>query len=165
MKTLVPSRQSSWWSAPSVGVGAVHEELGRRLSAVREDFAKTVEGSEKVEALRALQQSVRDALVPNWDGYDANAVSAATYSWAYKFLMALPGVIPMPEVAVNPNGDISFEWYRDAQHVLSVSIDERGLLYYSGLFGPKSTYGTDQFAEELPDEIARQIQRHLSDTD
>jgi len=165
MNTLIPSRQSAWWSTSSVGVSETHRELDRSLSQVRKYLASTVSGLERVETLRRLRDVVRESLAVGWDGYGATPVTPVTYAWACQFLMALPSFIPMPEPAVNPDGDISFEWYRDGQHVFAVSIDQRGLLHYSGLFGPKSTYGTDQFAGELPDEIARQIHRHLSDTD
>ena len=98
---------------------------------------------------------------PKWDGFGASPVGPRALAWAAEFLMSLPTYIPEPDISAHPDGDISFEWYRDPHHVFALSIDDRGIIHYSGIFGPKDTRGTDHFSDQIPVEIARQIQRHL----
>lgn len=59
----------------------------------------------------SLKQSI-DAVsfeTPNWDGYDALAVSGETKRNAMAAINALAATVP-PTVASNPNGTLSFEW-------------------------------------------------------
>jgi hypothetical protein len=108
-----------------------------------------------------VSEAFETASGEGWDGYDGVPVSLETLGYARRFVWALPSSVPMPEVVVEPDGEISFEWSDSPKWVFSVSIGPRGELAYAGLFGRKKTYGTDQFVDEIPTTILRSLGRYL----
>jgi len=133
-------------------------EPSQRISLFSEE---TTIGAQRLRALEELLVVFEETSSPNWDGFDSRPVEPRTLAWAAELLMSLPAYIPEPGISVHPDGQISFEWFRDPHHVFALSIDGRGVIHYSGILGPKDTRGTDQFADRVPVEIDRQIQRHL----
>ena len=71
----------------------------------------------------------------------------------------LPVTIPAPEVAVEPDGMVAFEWYKQPRRVFSVSFETDGTIVYAGLFGNSKTHGTEYFGEQLPQIILENIHR------
>ena len=116
------------------------------------------------KALRTAHEQLRDVFEgcrePRWDGYGAEAVSHRTYQYAYWFLESLPPGIPMPTTGVEADGHLTFEWYRNPNWVLSVSISPEGDLHYAALLGRISRLsGTEPFLGDMPQEILRIIRR------
>jgi hypothetical protein len=88
-----------------------------------------------------------------WDGYNAKPVQNETVAQAYAFLEAMPNIIPPPSISAEPDGHITFEWYKSPRRTLSVSITPTGELHYAALFGPNKSYGTEIFFGEIPKNI------------
>ena len=82
----------------------------------------------------------------NWDGYGAAPVAKQTYLHARSFLDALPVGTPVPTVGAEPDGHLTFEWYRSSRRLLSVSVSPEGELQYAALIGPAKAYGTEPVA-------------------
>ena len=74
----------------------------------------------------------------------------------------LPSTVPAPEVAVEPDGMVAFEWYEEPRWVFSVSFETNGELVYAGLFGNSKTHGMECFGEQLPQSILDSIHRVYS---
>lgn len=110
----------------------------------------------------ALASVFLEASVENWDGYGAKAVTPLGLERARRFLTQLPPSVQTPEIAAEPDGDLAFEWYRDPEYVLSVSVSPDGVLSYAGLFGPNKAHGTEVMSNELPTAIAFQLERLFS---
>lgn len=89
----------------------------------------------------------------NWDGYGASPIHNDTYTNALRFLHNLPYNLPSPDVSPEPDGDISFEWYCNPSHVVSISVGPKGYLYFAALIGLKKRYGSEPFGGEIPQEI------------
>ena len=98
----------------------------------------------------------------NWDGYGASPVAKQTYSHARSFLDALPVGTPVPTVGAEPDGHLTFEWYRSPRRLLSVSVSPEGELHYAALIGPAKAYGTEPFASEAPQAILDLIRRVIA---
>lgn len=98
-------------------------------------------------------------LVRDWDGYGAAPVSADAYALASQFLRALPLGIAAPSVGAEPDGQLTFEWYRSPRRLLSISISPDGDLHYAALLGPNKAYGTEAFFGEVPRMILDLIHR------
>ncbi len=96
---------------------------------------------------------------PNWDGYDAQAVSHDSLRNTYVFLESLPLGTPAPSVGAEPDGSLTLEWHRSPRRTLSVSVSPDGDLHYAALFGPNREYGTEVFFGEIPERILALIQR------
>jgi hypothetical protein len=95
----------------------------------------------------------------NWDGYGARALDGAAYKHAKAFLSALPITTPDPDVAADPDGEVSFTWYRDPRRVFSVSIGGSGRVSYAGLFGSSTVHGTEFFDDALPEPVEANLAR------
>jgi len=99
---------------------------------------------------------------PNWDGQGAAPVSEETYRIAYRFLEGLPLGIPAPSVGAEPDGHLTFEWYRSARRTLSVSISPEGDLHYAALIGASKAYGTEPFFADVPKVVLDLVSRVMA---
>ena len=94
-----------------------------------------------------------DSCQPNWDGYNALAVTVDSYQFAERFLRSLPLGIQLPSVGAEPDGQITFEWCSGVRRCLSISFDPNGDLHYAALTGPGNRCGTEPFVDNVPDVI------------
>ena len=114
-----------------------------------------------------IESHVRDELAtvweecrePNWDGYQAVAVSQDTLRNAYLFLESLPLGFPHPSIGAEPDGHMTLEWHRSVRRTLSISVDPDGDLHFAALFGPNRVYGTEAFFGEVPEDVLNLIRR------
>ena len=113
-------------------------------------------------AIGALEVAYKEASRENWDGYGASPVSGASYDRAKRFLRTLPSTLPPPEVAIDPDGEISFEWRGGSRQVFSVSVGPRGELNYAGLFGTSKAHGVEYLEDKLPETIVDNLRRLFS---
>ncbi len=96
---------------------------------------------------------------PNWDGYNALAVSWGSVQNAQRLLLALPLGTKMPSVSAIPSGNITLEWHHSRRRSMTVSVTSDGDLHYAALLGPGRTCGTEPFFEEAPRMILDLIAR------
>ena len=111
------------------------------------------------QTLVNIEEACEQAAADNWDGYGAKAVNGRTYLVAIRFLMLLPPESPVPEISIDTDGEVSFDWYRGPRQVFSVTIRGNGELAYAGLFGASKTHGTEYLNDELPDAILDNMYR------
>jgi hypothetical protein len=78
---------------------------------------------------------------------------------ALELVNLLPTRLPIPEVDIDPDGEISFEWYRSSNKLLSISIGQDGRLAYAGRLGLKRISGIDYLGEQFPNELAAFIEK------
>lgn len=111
--------------------------------------------------LASLEALHRTAGTSGWDGHTALPIRLDTLERARRFAEALPDW-PNPEIVCEPDGEIAFEWQLDRNHVVSVSIGLTDDLSYAAMFGRNKTYGTEQFAGEIPRPIVACMARLLA---
>jgi hypothetical protein len=114
------------------------------------------------ESLQELYNLLEECSTENWDGYGARPVDPDSFNEAERFIRALPTTVSEPEVAVDPDGEISLEWYFEPRKVFSVSIGKRNEIKYAGLYGLNKTYGREYFDDEIPKAIFDNIDRLFS---
>ena len=61
--------------------------------------------------------------------------------------------VELPQIAAEPDGAISFEWYRSPEKVISVSINPGGQFYYASLFGTQQKHGKGSVSSGIPDDL------------
>jgi hypothetical protein len=76
-------------------------------------------------------------------------LSKVTLAKAVQFAIALPSDIAQPEVSVDPDGEVAFDW-ADNVNILSVSVGAAGRITYAGKFEAVSTSDTLRFTERIP---------------
>ena len=95
-------------------------------------------------------------------GDDAKAIDFDSYSEATRFAQTFPKTIPLPDVTVEPDGEIAFEWYRQPRRVFSISIGSRNVITFAGLFGLNKVNGEEYFGDEIPKTILDNLERLYS---
>jgi hypothetical protein len=92
---------------------------------------------------------------------DMSPVSYETAQAALCFALLLPRSFPNPEVAADPDGEISFDWSKSGK-MFSVSISGEGRVSYAGRFSDKSKiHGIEQLSETIPSEVLRGIEKTI----
>jgi len=124
--------------------------LRRLISAASEFSGSVAVGEPKRAALEALVAACQAAQVDGWDGADARRIEPSTYVYADQFLRLLPSIASLPDIAVDSDGEILFEWDQGPRQVFSVSVGRDGTLTYAGRFGHTKIHGTEHFREALP---------------
>lgn len=115
----------------------------------------------KQGALDSLYDIYSQCCRPGWDGYGALAASYDSYLRAKQFIESLPADLPAPQIAIDPDGEASLEWYCEPGRVFSASISANGELTYAGKFSHnEKTHGTVPFSDQVPEVILVNI-RHL----
>lgn len=98
-----------------------------------------------------------DCKIPNWDGYNALPVPKEAYDLACELVKALPVELPSPSVGAEPDGDLTLEWYKNQDRLISVSVSSDGRLYYASVLGNGRISGIINFPTEAPIELIRLI--------
>ena len=125
-------------------------------------FAHSVSlGDRFRKVVSELREAFEEASSRGWDGYGGRAADPFSYIHALSFLRALPSTVPLPEVAVDPDGEIEFEWFRGPRSLFTVSLGRTGALSYAGLFGRNKTHGVEQLVEGLPEAVVQNLRRLL----
>jgi hypothetical protein len=79
---------------------------------------------------------------------------------AMEFAYSLPRLGPLPDVSLDPDGEVSFDWFGPSGQMFSVSVNKRHCLAYAGWFGENSrVHGTEKLAQGCPEQIIWGIQK------
>jgi len=105
---------------------------------------------DKVAAIKELTDLFKECNTLNWDGYNANSVTAEHYNIALKVLESLHPNLPPPFFCADPYGCICFEWYRDKKNLVTFSVELSSSLIYLAVIGDKTWSGIAEFGTEFP---------------
>jgi len=100
-----------------------------------------------------LDGAYRDASVEDWDGHGAAPADPYSYHLAKEILSQLPDRIPTPEITVDPDGELSFEWYNSKKRLIILSVGGDDALNYVGVIGRNREKGVEYFDGEIPERI------------
>jgi len=81
----------------------------------------------------------------NRDESGTEPVSLSAAETAQNFIKALPRGMPLPEVAVEPDGNIALDWIQSRTQILSLSVGKSNRLAYAWLNGANSGRGVVVF--------------------
>ena len=151
---------------PSSGSGISVEGLKVRRQSIDiwKQLRESFELSSRDTLIGAkLEHAQAQAALPNWDGYGAAPVNAMSIEYAKRFLLLLPPASPMPEVEVDPDGEISFDWFGPNKSELTISFSPLGMISYSVLFGEVGyDHGQKLFEDEIPKDLIQKIKEVCS---
>ena len=86
----------------------------------------------KEKVINEIKEFYKTADQPDWDGYDAYAVTERHVEQAILFINSLPDDLEDPSIGGEPDGCITVEWYRDDnRQVISISVEPNGELIYA----------------------------------
>lgn len=96
-------------------------------------------------SITALSEAAAEACQEDWDGYGGLPAMPIAVEAAADFIRALPSEITQPEVAVDPDGQISLEWFGAKDRIFSISFSDHGRVAYAGIDGTDRWRGTEMF--------------------
>jgi hypothetical protein len=109
-----------------------------------------------------LIEAWQQASTEGWDGYAADAVQPNAVINAYGLIDAFPSNVRMPEVAVDPDGEISLDWFSAPRRQFSISVGANNVLSYAGLFGHDKVSGSERFQGTVPRVFLDYIKRAIA---
>ncbi len=140
-------------------------------SVVSEESCDWLWKAEQSQALCGRKSMLMSELVDvaeecsedDWDGYGGLAVCRDAVFNAGAFIFALPDEYPLPEIAPEPDGALSFDWIRDRHHRVTISVDADDRLAYAWLSGTDKGHAVARFnGKEIPSLILACIQNIVS---
>ena len=104
-----------------------------------------------------------DLLAEVRSGQHESELNYPTFLAAKRFLLAFPKTLPLPEITLDSGGEISFDWEGKNRRMLSVSLRADGRLSYARKLGVmRSSYGVDEFDENIPEAIVESVKKIFS---
>lgn len=83
----------------------------------------------------------------------------AAFALAQRFLLALPGHMPAPELSIDEDGEIAFDWRGDGSRLFHVTLRKDGRLSYAcWLSLVDREHGIKVFVDAIPKAIVDCIQ-------
>lgn len=138
--------------AKGVDEKVIQRQKVERQSAVLGD-------SENAILTRAVEILIEHA-EDDWDGYEARAVNRDSLVNALSLALLLGTQYPSPEMAVDPDGEVTLDWICGAGRVFSISTSATGRLAYAWMKGNDQGSATSQLSgRTVPDEIVSVLRR------
>jgi len=110
-----------------------------------------------------LHQLPVECAKDDWDGYGAEAVKATALLRAEAFVRALPDDIPLPEVSVEPDGAVAFDWMPLPSKTFTLSVNEGNRLAYAWIDGTDRGHAAVKFeGVEIPSRVLTDLERLIS---
>jgi len=140
--------------------------VGEEAQRVREyaldaaDYASSITLAASNSApLDSLFEAFTSALHPDWDGLGAAPADPRALANAIQFLLSLPTTFPAPDVGVDPDGDMEFEWDCGPERVFTLTISPDGVINYAGMVGSSIFHGSELLYEGLPSALSAALAR------
>jgi hypothetical protein len=133
-------------SAVSAEAQAVQEVASKVVNSV--ERSRALFGN-KSNAISELWAMATECAQEGWDGGDAMPLDPDAIARAIELIRALPGYLPLPEFAPEPDGAVSLDWIRSRNRLLSVSVNAGGRLAFAWLDGTDRGHGVVRFVEGL----------------
>lgn len=99
------------------------------------------------DELELLEEEIEDLLPTygerNWDGEDANPITAELVEIAQDMAREFPGWMLRPDVCATPHGEIDFDWMTDGGYMFTLSIIPSGEIAYAAHLGEMRVHGKE----------------------
>lgn len=139
-----------------------HSETSHSVGVTRGEALKrlrTLFGS-KEDALDRLYELAAECAEADWDGYGAEAVSQSAVERSAHFIRRLPEDLPLPEISVEPDGEIALDWSPTPTQTFSVSIGTANRMACAWVNGTEHGHAVAYSNNgEIPSRILQEIQR------
>jgi hypothetical protein len=110
--------------------------------------------------LKSLNQLAEGCAEDDWDGYGAEAVNPAALARAEALVRALPDDLPLPEISIEPDGAIAFDWMPYPTKTFTLSVGGSNRLAYAWIDGTDRGHATVRFDDaEVPSRVLTELER------
>jgi hypothetical protein len=143
-------------TAVSQEADTIRRSVSASIESMRQSVALFGPKTEAVSEILAVAAKYGES---DWDGEGADSVDALAVDRAIAFIHALPGSVPVPEVAPEPDGAISLDWIYSRSRILSVSVGRSDRLAFAWLDGTDQGHAVARFDwQRIPSLILERIQ-------
>ena len=150
------SRTAFRFRPEQYGVSNEANCLRKGLEEVHSSIIGTLAmGTQYHRILVDLSDARREAASANWDGQGALPVDGLALLFSQQFARMLPNTNCPVEVSVDPDGEVSFDWYAGPRRSLSVSVGPTGTLRYASILGGSEAWGSEPWCDGVPEAIGR----------
>ncbi len=146
---------------PEIGFSPESDTLKQYFTKQIDEFINSESIGQPINnLLKNLQKISTECSQHDWDGYGAEPVVQSTYNEAESLIHKLTLLnFPVPEIVIEPTGDIALEWYKSEKSIFVISVNGKNTIVYAGLFGPNSINGTEYFGNILPEIVISCLKR------
>ena len=117
----------------------------------------------KEKLLKELNHIIQECSEPNWDAYGALPVDKDSIERVKKMIDMLPEGFPNPELGIDPDGEITFEWYKSRRETINLWGSRNGFCYCAYLQNDKSSHGREPMSDfKIPVVLQELIKSILS---
>lgn len=135
----------------SCGGGPESVRVRRLTAGALERLAYQSNAQAALNDLYTLQEEART-------GVSGIQMSAETLEICKRFLLMWPKALPVPELALDNDGEVLFDWGHLPKGMVSLSLRSDGRISYAGQLGAKRTmHGTETFDEAVPPTVLEAI--------
>ncbi len=135
------------------GLASPGSAVSTAAESIRHDARSVVSALERSQALFGtkataisdLWKLANECADAGWDGSDAAPINLQAVYNAVAFIRALPGLLPLPEFAPEPDGAVSLDWIVSRNRLFSVSAGASGRLAYAWLDGTDRGHAVARF--------------------
>jgi len=148
-----------WGPTDAFDTAVSPEHEGASAARIAADVVREQEQSvalfgDKDAAISELWEVLAECADPGWDGDEAEAVDRNAATNAAALIRSIPHGLPMPEVAADPDGEISLDWIAGRDRLLTISVDRSNRLAYAWVVGAYQgraviPFGRGRFPEPL----------------
>ena len=137
--------------------GGSSVEAQKLFSEMNKVFSR-IKPSEQQWVFNELEELRINACRPNWDSLGSASLDADTYQIAKRFILALPSSLPAPELTVDRDGEVNFDWFASGGQIFSASLRKDGRIAFAGQFSArKRLSGLEEFNDSVPKRIVESI--------
>ncbi|HLG20230.1 MAG TPA: hypothetical protein VI895_10515 [Bdellovibrionota bacterium] len=155
--------ERTYASNPSNAVSQAASLINQEILVIGNSILFPMSRMEYQRAVNELDEIFEDCSEPGWDGYNALSIDTVSMGLARRFLERLPSHVRMPEVAPDPNGQITLEWRNDASDILVINFSPKHDLVYAAVLGSSSKfYGTEPFLFTISPALLRILDRYFA---
>ena len=145
--TMPPARPGFIEAIATTG----QSDEARRLQAL----VGEIRDQQSVRAIFAdLDTACSEAAVEDWNGHGGLAVQPGSFRYARSLLAVLLLAGLEPEITVDADGEVEFDWLASAQRGLSLSVGADGRLTFAWADGLRRGHGTEWFTGGIPAPLA-----------
>jgi hypothetical protein len=109
-----------------------------------------------IELINEMNAGIREFII---DNVDLKSQIFSSRANALKFIEQLSVSFPKPEISIESDGEIAFDWITKSNGYLSVSIGANGQINYAAIVGSNKYHGKINFDENIPEEISNIISK------
>lgn len=153
------------WTAPPVMVqNSAVSESARWIQRLRGDAARSNDSAQSLVGreieFQARLHAALDELITDDDQY---SVTTAAVRIASRFVQALPHKLPLPQVAIDPDGSISLDWMPSRTRAFSISVDDSDRLAFAWMNGSDRGHGVVRIGHSIPASLLSQLVELIDD--